>query len=390
MTDLNKNNELVPVNENDELDLGSVNDSGLDNRRKNDTLNKRIILGVACLVILILIGSQAFSFFKSNDEEKAPETSNQITVESKSNFKTQTTNNKDDEVKLFDFGNDKPTEIEDQPRELLGADTNTAYVTADYGTKPPLRRSSGNLMIKHTSENYNEPNSNHNGSGSDPNDLLGGSGSNDLFNAPAFQAQSARKGQFNQHLLLSQGTVIPCSLRGRLVSNVGGQISCIVADNVLSASGAVVLIDKGSIINGFYEGNSVQRGHNEIFVVWQEARTPNNLVIPLFSGSTDPLGANGLSGWVDNHFWERFGNAMMLSLFKDVSGALSQNLTKDSRQNTFENTQNEATNLASEIIKRSIDIEPTLYKNQGDKINIFVARDIDFSNVYNLRRNFRR
>lgn len=385
MTDLqNKNNENIKSNT-DPIDLGSVSDSGLNDRKKNDTLNKRIILILATVVMIILITSQLLSTFKKDEPENTQKTTNQINVESKSNFKTQ--EKKEDEVKLFNFGDDEPDQTDDTPPPtiLLGG----SGTSNDYGAKPPLRRSSGNLMVKLSSSEQDMINPGYNNN-SDPNDLLGGSGSNDLFNAPTFQAQVAKKSQFNPHLLLSQGTVIPCSLRGRLVSNVGGQISCIISDNVLSASGAVVLIEKGSIINGFYEGNNVQRGHNEIFVVWQEARTPNNLVIPLFSGSTDPLGANGLHGWVDNHFWERFGNAMMLSLFKDVSGALSQNLSKNSNQNIIENSQNDATNLASEIIKRSIDIEPTLYKNQGDKINIFVARDIDFSNVYNLRRNFRR
>ena len=41
---------------------------------------------------------------------------------------------------------------------------------------------------------------------------------------------------------------------------------------------------------------------------------------------------------------------------------------------------------ASIAVERSIDIPPTLNKNQGERVNIFVARDLDFSSVYDLKR----
>ena len=40
--------------------------------------------------------------------------------------------------------------------------------------------------------------------------------------------------------------------------------------------------------------------------------------------------------------------------------------------------------MATETLKRFIDVEPTLYKNQGDKAAIYVNKDIDFSKVYEL------
>jgi type IV secretion system protein VirB10 len=41
--------------------------------------------------------------------------------------------------------------------------------------------------------------------------------------------------------------------------------------------------------------------------------------------------------------------------------------------------------VADTALQASINIPPTLEKNQGDHIAIFVAHDLDFSDVYNLR-----
>lgn len=222
------------------------------------------------------------------------------------------------------------------------------------------------------------------GTGEAPKEKIGSS-QGDIFSAPTFQASVARKSQYNPNLLLEQGTLIPCALRVRVISNISGQLSCTITENVYSSSGNVLLIDKGSRVNGFYQGGSVGHGSKQLFVVWQEVRTPDHLVIPLNSGSTDELGANGLNGWVDNHFWERFSNAIFLSMILDGNNILLSKMT-DTAQKNSENTREAGKEIATTVLEQMGDIKPTLYKNQGDKVGIFVARDVDFSNVYQLKR----
>ena len=43
------------------------------------------------------------------------------------------------------------------------------------------------------------------------------------------------------------------------------------------------------------------------------------------------------------------------------------------------------TDMARTTLENSINIPPTLYKNQGEIINLITGRDIDFSGIYTLR-----
>ena len=121
-----------------------------------------------------------------------------------------------------------------------------------------------------------------------------------------------------------------------------------------------------------------------MFVLWTRAKTPTGVIAALASPATDALGRAGFDGDIDTHFWERFGSALLLSIVSDASSIGRQQLQDSSIQ--INNTTG-ATNTAAGIaVEQSINIPPTLNKNQGELVNIFVARDVDFSSVYQLQR----
>lgn len=359
------------MTENKEPSQQNISIAGDKSYKKNQSFLKLIF---ALLVVLFL----AFAFYKlvyvryktDNKETVAKEVSKNV-----------------DEKKSFTlppkkFDNPAIVNKDDDENKDIGFIGNK---TENSNTvKSSFSKSSGSMVVKNgqNSQPVNQPD---NQSSSDGNKI---GSENDMFSSTAFKANTARKSRYNPNLLLEQGTYIPCVLRQKLISNVGGQISCTIAENVLSKNGNVTLIEKGSKAIGVYQTGAVSHGSDQIFVIWQEIRTPNNINVNVNSGSTDELGANGLTGWTDQHFWKRFGNAILLSMITDSSSALSSRLAKSNNRNYLETTQENSEELAKTVLEQMGDIKPTLYKNQGDKVGIFVARDIDFSGVYSLNKRY--
>lgn len=182
---------------------------------------------------------------------------------------------------------------------------------------------------------------------------------------------------------------IPCSMMWRFVSDVGGHISCLISEDVYSASNHVTLIPAGTVARGIYRTGALQHGRGRMFVLWTELRTPEpgSLQIPLSNTqASGPLGEAGISGWIDNHFWERFGNALMLSTVQDVAAAASDAAPgKDRNTDYTENTRAATEEMAKTTLDNSINIPPTLNLNQGDVIGIMTGTDIDFSSIWQLR-----
>lgn len=185
--------------------------------------------------------------------------------------------------------------------------------------------------------------------------------------------------------LLTRGAFIDCGLNTRLDSTLAGMTSCAVTRDVFSSNSKVVLIEAGSTVTGEYRANLAQ-GMKRIFVLWSRIETPSGVVVNLDSPATDSLGGVGVSGSVDTHFWERFGGAVLLSLIDDAAQiAVNQSSNNDNAQVLLGNSTDVASELAAEVLRNTINIPPTLYANQGARVGIFVARDLNFSTVYNVQ-----
>lgn len=189
----------------------------------------------------------------------------------------------------------------------------------------------------------------------------------------------------DRSLLLPKGAFINCVLETKLDTTVPGMTSCVVPRNIYSANGKVLLIERGSKVIGEYKG-AVENGLNRIFVLWTQIQTPKGVRVSLDSPGTDSLGGSGLSGEVDYHWWARFGNALLFSLIQDgFDYAISKTNDGAGGVNYYQSTEDGMNEIIQEAMRQSGNIPPTLTKNQGERIGIFVARDVDFSSVYTLK-----
>lgn len=183
--------------------------------------------------------------------------------------------------------------------------------------------------------------------------------------------------------LLRNGTTIPCTLIPRIVTNYPGHTSCLVNKDVYSANGEVLLIEKGSTVQGERKV-SIKPGDVKVFVVWGTIETTEGVKIGIDSMAADQLGAAGLDAVVDNHYGKRFGAAVFLSVLDDAL----QYVVEESRRGdgvTFDSSTDNAEEMASIALENTINIQPTGYVQHASETNIIVARDVDFRSVYGVR-----
>ena len=214
--------------------------------------------------------------------------------------------------------------------------------------------------------------------------------------------------------LVAQGTIIRADLLTAIQSDLPGNVSAIVREDVWSFDGRRVLIPAGTKLIGDYR-SGITRGQTRIFVVWTRLLREDGVSVQLGSIGTDDLGRAGQGGFVDQHYIERFGASILLS----VVGGASQFIATLGQQSQLNNQQNTAqsytdpvtgitttvqsqpnqnllnarqigsqqvsqtlTKLAEEALKDSINIPTTIYVDQGTRIVVFVKKDLDFSNFY--------
>lgn len=189
------------------------------------------------------------------------------------------------------------------------------------------------------------------------------------------------------NLYIRENTYIPCSLATRFISAVKGRLSCVISEDIYSVNGHTKLIEKGTLALGAYRSGTLKQGVSRLFVIWEQLRTADHKKISLVDTQVvGQLGEAGIDGWIDSHFWQRFGGALMLSTVQDVAAAAANNVSSKERQVDYtENSRDALAEMAKTALENTINIPPTIYKNQGDRMGILVGQDIDFSKIYTLK-----
>jgi type IV secretion system protein VirB10 len=182
-----------------------------------------------------------------------------------------------------------------------------------------------------------------------------------------------------QRFLLPKGAFLDCTLETAIDSTLPGMVTCITATDSFGVDGTTVLIERGSKLVGETQGD-VRQGAARVFVLWDEVRTPTGVVVSLASPGTDEIGRSGLPGDVNRHFFQRFGAAMLVSVIEGAVQAAAQ----PSNGGTVIYDPSASANIMTEVLRSTVNIPPTITKHNGDRIQVLVARDLDFRSVYAL------
>jgi type IV secretion system protein VirB10 len=176
-------------------------------------------------------------------------------------------------------------------------------------------------------------------------------------------------------LTVSQGTLIPAVLETAIDSDLPGYVRAVVSQDVRSFDGSRVLIPRSSRLIGEYK-SGLQQGQTRAYVVWSRLIRPDGVSVALASPAVDAQGATGLSGQVDNHFFQRMGSSLLLSVIGAAGAA--------SRGGVTIATGDSAAAVAAQ---RDGARPPTIRVRQGQPIRIFTARDLNFASVDGAARS---
>jgi len=190
---------------------------------------------------------------------------------------------------------------------------------------------------------------------------------------------------------LRAGTVIPGLLVTGINSELPGEIVGQVSRNVYdSRSQRLLLIPKGSRLIGSYD-NQIAAGQGRLLVAWTRLILPDGRSMRLPGlALTDREGHSGAKDKVDNHWWRVFGNAVLLSA---ISAGVQ--LSQPSQTSVLSMPSagqvasgavgQELSNVALEILRRGMDVAPTITIRAGQPFNVFLSGDLVFDEPYTPR-----
>ena len=173
------------------------------------------------------------------------------------------------------------------------------------------------------------------------------------------------------------GAVIPASLITGLRSDLPGEVTAQVTENVYdSPTGRILLIPQGSRLIGEYDAQ-ISFGQSRALLVWNRLILPNGKSIILErQPGADAEGYAGLEDGVDNH-WSALFKAAILSTVLSVGAEAGTTNSENSLAQAIRRGASQSFNQAGEqLIGRSLNIPPTITIRPGYSVRVLVTRDL--------------
>ena len=178
--------------------------------------------------------------------------------------------------------------------------------------------------------------------------------------------------------VLQAGAVIPAALITGLRSDLPGQVTAQVTEDVFdSPTGTFLLIPQGAKLIGQYDAQ-IAFGQSRALLVWNRLIMPNGRSIVLErQPGADAEGYAGLEDEVDNHWGMLFKAAILSTVLSVGSEAgMSGNSNGSLAEAIQQGTSQSINQTGQQVVSRSLSIQPTITIRPGFPVRVIVTHDL--------------
>lgn len=180
--------------------------------------------------------------------------------------------------------------------------------------------------------------------------------------------------------VIQAGTVIPAALITGIRSDLPGQITAQVTQNIYdSPTGGLLLVPQGARLIGEYD-SEVAAGQRRVLLAWDRLILPGGRSIRLDrQPGADAAGYAGLEDRVNSH-WGRMLRAALVSSLLGVGTELAASGEGDLVRALRSGLQDGTNEAGRRVVEREISMAPTLTVRPGFVFRVIVTRDLVFEN----------
>ena len=177
--------------------------------------------------------------------------------------------------------------------------------------------------------------------------------------------------------ILQAGAVIPAALITGLRSDLPGQVTAQVTEDVYdSPTGKILLIPQGARLVWQYDAQ-IAFGQTRALLVWNRLIMPNGRSIVLErQPGADTEGYAGLEDEVDNHWGMLFKAAILSTLLSVGSEAGTSNSENNLAQAIRQGASQSFSQVGEQVVGRSLNIQPTITIRPGFPVRVMVTHDL--------------
>ncbi|GFO63605.1 TrbI/VirB10 family protein [Geomonas paludis] len=181
---------------------------------------------------------------------------------------------------------------------------------------------------------------------------------------------------------IKAGTILPATLITGINSDLPGQIIAQLRENVFdTVTGNYLLVPQGTRLIGEYD-SKVAFGQERVLVVWTRLIMPNGESINLEGmPGADLSGYAGMGGRVNNHYGKLVTGVVLGSVIGAgaqvaVGGQGAPNVPPTFGNLAVSGAAQNINQAAQQHTNKVLNMQPSIEVSPGDKINVFVTKDM--------------